>query len=237
MNSEIITNVLNQICFDMPAFIVVILIHEYFHYLAASVLLGEESFRNQQFNFVCRVDLFGTLLPFCLILSGYPLVFGWGKRFEADFSESEKKTSCEILFAFSGIVGNLLVCLVTGLFITMAPKIDLLYSLTKSHSGIFFLTFIFRLFAISLAVMLINFLPVPPFDGARLLFNVFDHRLKKYEGRLQMLGLLIVTTLILTGIGGMLFFAPFKALTDYLCGALAPYVIKPGLFARDFLIN
>jgi Zn-dependent protease len=117
----------------------------------------------------------------------------------------------------------------------LIPKFELLFSLTTKSAGIFAYTFIFRLFSISLAIMLVNFLPIPPFDGARLMFSFFEKYLKPYQEKLQILGLLIVVTLILTGIAGIIFIVPYTQITNLLCGAFAPYVLSPGSFAADFL--
>lgn len=237
MNTDIFWRIINQLGFDLPAFMLVILVHEFFHYMALKSLTKSPDESPLSFHPIKHFDILGTLLPICLVISGYPIVFGWGKRIEACFIGSPRRNSCEFLFSMAGMIGNLILCLVTGLFISIIPKNEFLFSLTTKPSGVFFYTFIFRLFSISLAVLLINLLPVPPFDGARLVFKAFGNKLKPWEEKLQILGLLIVVTIILTGLGGIIFFTPYLTLTNVLCGGLAPYVISPGTFSQDFLLR
>lgn len=226
--------VLNQLSFDLPAFILVITIHEYLHVITARHLLGSEH-DQPRFRAKQHLDLFGTLLPICLVFSGYPIIFGWGKRTEAKFDENVHQIALKTVFATSGIAGNLLICLLTGLVISSIPSSETLFSLTSTSIGVFMITLLFRIFAISLAMLLVNLLPIPPFDGGYLLFSLLPARFARWQEKLQILGLLIVVSLVLTGIASAIFFTPYQLLTEIFCGGLSPYVLNPGTFAGDFL--
>lgn len=227
--------VINQLSFDLPAFVLVILVHEYFHLLAAKQLLRGTEKNAAKFSPASRINFLGTLLPVCLVFSRFPIIFGWGNRVEIDFKEAKNPKLCELAFSMAGIMGNLLICLVTGAFIASIAKADFLFTQTSNSIGIFIYTLIFRLFSISLAIMLINFLPIPPFDGGRLIFNLFDKKLQPYKEKIQILALLIVVTLIVTGIAETIFMVPYTHITNSLCGAFAPYVLQPEQLTNDFL--
>ncbi|MGM0600707.1 MAG: M50 family metallopeptidase [Candidatus Rifleibacteriota bacterium] len=235
MEQNYFSLVFNQLSFDLPAFVLVILIHEYFHLSAARQLLRDTEKSVPKFSPASRLNFLGTLLPVCLVFSRFPIIFGWGNRVEIDFKESKSPKLCELVFSLAGIMGNLVICLFTGAFIASISKTDLLFNLTSKPAGIFLYTLIFRVFSISLAIMLINFLPIPPFDGGRLIFNLFEKKLKPYREKIQILGLLIVVTLIVTGIAEMVFMVPYTHITNSLCGAFSPYVLQPDQLAADFL--
>ncbi|MFZ5949542.1 MAG: site-2 protease family protein, partial [Candidatus Rifleibacteriota bacterium] len=170
-----------------------------------------------------------------LIFTGYPLVFGWGKRIEGSFAESKSPQSSTVVFSMAGMVGNLLLCLVTGFIITMIPRSDFLFNLATTSTGAFLTVFLFRTFAISLAVALLNLLPIPPFDGGYLFFEFLPARFHHLQTKLHFLSLLIVVTLIVTGMADKFFLVPWHFITELLCGGLAAYVIKPSGFVTDFL--
>lgn len=233
MSAQTFWHIINQLSFDIPAFLAVIIFHEYCHVIAARRLIGNDEAQSG-FKPLSHLDLFGTLLPACLVISGFPIVFGWGKRVEVEFAPASRG-SCTAVFAVAGIIGNLSLCLLTGLIISAIPASDFLFSLTSQPAGVFFYTLLFRIFSISLAVMLVNLLPIPPFDGGYLFFSLLPDKLKKWQEKLQLLALLIVVTLVLTGIAGAIFVWPFKMLTDLLCGGFSAYVLQPGTLATDFL--
>ncbi|MEW6710436.1 MAG: site-2 protease family protein [Candidatus Riflebacteria bacterium] len=222
---------MSRLGIDISAFLLVIVVHEYFHVLARRRLTGEPV----AFSVGNHLDLFGTLLPVCLIFTGYPLVFGWGKRIEGAFAESANPQSNTLVFSMAGMVGNLMLCLATGFFITMIPRSDFLFDLATTSTGAFFTVFLFRTFAISLAVALINLLPVPPFDGGYLFFEFLPARFRHLQTKLHFLSLLIVVSLIVTGLAGKFFLLPWHLITELLCGGLSPYIIEPSGFVTDFL--
>lgn len=225
---------LHLLSFDIPAFLLVILLHEYFHVVAARKLTGLDAilFRPRQ-----HFDLFGLLLPITLIITGFPVIFGWGNRIEANFTDNRNKVGCEMVFASSGLVGNLSLCLLCGMIISIIPASETLFDISRTPFGVFLFTLLFRIFSISLAIALVNFLPLPPFDGGYLLFALLPAKFSAWREKLQMVNLLLVLTLIMTGAAGAIFIIPFKFFTELLCGGMSAYVLQPASFAQDFLMR
>lgn len=234
MNYATFGQIFNQLSFDLPAFFAVILLHEYSHIVTARKLLGKDETENLRFSPFSHLDLFGSLLPICLVISGFPFIFGWGKRVEVSF-DSAAGSRCSIVFGFAGMVGNMFLCLISGLMINAIPAVDFLFRFAGTTAGVFLYTMLFRFFSISLSLFLVNFLPIPPFDGGYLLFSLLPERFKKWQEKLQLLGLLIVVTLVVTGAAAKIFIIPYKMLTEMLCGGFAAYVLQPGSLAVDFL--
>lgn len=234
MNFATFETIFNQLSFDLPAFLLVILIHEYSHVTVARKLSGPEETENLKFKPLSYLDLFGTLLPVCLVISGFPFIFGWGKRIEFALAPTQGRSS-KIVFAFAGMIANVILCLISGLLISAIPATDSLFHLASSATGVFVYTLLFRIFSISLGIFLINFLPIPPFDGGYLLFSLLPEKFKKWQEKLQILGLLIVVTLVVTGVAARIFYVPYKMLTEMLCGGFSAYVLQPGSLAIDFL--
>lgn len=236
MTGQTLLNIINQLSFDLPAFFVAILIHEYSHVVAARRLTDQEKPEIAEAGFkpLDHLDFFGTMLPVCLIISGFPIIFGWGKRINATFSSNQPRVRAGV-FAAAGIIGNLMLCLLSGLLISSIPASEFLFDLAAQPSGVFVYTFIFRIFSISLALILVNLLPIPPFDGGYLLFALIPEKYRKWQERVQLLGLLITVTLIVTGIAGYIFIFPYKSLTEAFCGGFSAYVLQPGSLATDFL--
>jgi Zn-dependent protease len=173
--------------------IIAIVFHEIAHGWVARAL-GDPTAAERgrlSLNPIKHVDLFGTIiLPGMLKLVGAP-VFGWAKPVPVDFSRLRNPRWGMVLVALAGpgmnIVLALLAALTAKLLIPMVPG-----NQTLAFIGLNLINFI----QINLFLALFNMIPMPPFDGSRVLAGFLPDGLReKFQG-LDRYALLIMIAMI-----------------------------------------
>jgi Zn-dependent protease len=176
--------------------------HEFFHALIAS-LLGDETAKNAgrlTLNPLAHLDLTGTLL---LLLVG----FGWGKPVPVNPYNLRNQKWGPALVSVAGPLANLISLIVFSLlFKIIAPAslnpLDI--AGVMSVSGNLLLIFLAFLVTYSLVLMVFNLIPVPPLDGAAVLFAFLPARYDNLKFYLEKNGpLILLTILILDGLLGI----------------------------------
>lgn len=145
---------LSRLLYEIPAVLLAIGIHEYFHALAAS-RLGDTTAQEMgllNINPFPRLELFGFLM---FIWFNY----GWTKDTPVDdrrLGPSRLKSAIVIL---AGIGGNIL----------LALSFLLVLLLKKPAPESYFYNFIGHSIVVNFNMVLINLLPIMPLDGGKLL--------------------------------------------------------------------
>lgn len=161
---------MNEALFQIAALIVPLIFAIVFHEVAhgyVAKLLGDPTAaeRNRlSLNPLRHVDLFGTIiLPGMLKLIGAP-VFGWAKPVPVDPRRLRNPRWGMVLVALAGPGMNIVMMLVAAL----AARYLLPHAggnLVTAFAGLSLIYFI----QLNLFLALFNMIPVPPFDGSRVL--------------------------------------------------------------------
>jgi Zn-dependent protease len=175
---------MNDTLFQALAVIVPMIIAIVFHEVAhgwVARALGDptaDQLGRLSLNPIKHVDLFGTIiLPGMLKLIGAP-VFGWAKPVPVDFRRLRDPRWGMVLVALAGpgmnIVLALIAALLAKLLVPMVPG-----SQAMAFVGLNLINFI----QINLFLALFNMIPVPPFDGSRVLAGFLPDGLReKFQG-------------------------------------------------------
>jgi Zn-dependent protease len=141
------------------AFLLALTIHEFFHAYVAdqfgdptAKLMGRVTI-----NPIAHLDLFGTILPVFLILSGSPLVFGWGKPVMVNPNNFKNPKLDNITVSLAGPMSNFFIAVVAGLalrFFSLPVALEYLLA---------------TVMVINLVFMIFNLIPIPPLDGSKIL--------------------------------------------------------------------
>ena len=148
-----------------------IILHECAHgWMAAR--LGDPTARDAgrlTLNPIRHIDRVGTILvPGLMLLFHSPVIFGWAKPVPVDFSRLRHGRWGVILVAVAGPLANFLMMLgwlALALFISAEVKTSEIPE--NSVTGLLMLT-AFLGVGMNLALMLFNFVPIPPLDGGRI---------------------------------------------------------------------
>jgi len=174
------------------AFALSLSIHEAAHAYMAD-RMGDPTARlmgRVSLNPLAHLDPLGTLLPFFLLLTGSPIIFGWGKPVPFDPYNLRHPRRDAALISFAGPASN----------ITFATLLSLIIHLAHLFLGP--TASIIELFLAPIVVLnvmwgLFNLLPLHPLDGGKVLIGLLPHDLAyKWDEILHQYGLIILIFLI-----------------------------------------
>lgn len=149
------------------------------------------------FNPVKHIDPVGTLLvPALLILMKTGIIFGWAKPVPVNHRNLNNPKRDMAIVAAAGPLTNLIMA-----FMWAAILKFVLYMVTFEVSAVEWVAYMsYYGVLINLWLMIINFLPIPPLDGSRLIEAMLPGRLALQYSRIEPFGIFIFLGLIYFGL-------------------------------------
>ncbi|MEY2925985.1 MAG: hypothetical protein RL367_462 [Pseudomonadota bacterium] len=140
-----------------------------------------------------HVDPFGTvILPLLLAVSGAP-VFGWAKGVPINPNRLRNPRWHMVLVALAGPVSNIVMALISA--IVFGVLLRIMPDGGMAPDG-FLATNLINFIMINLFLAAFNMLPLPPFDGSRVLGGLLPPKLAAPYRRLDRYGLFIMLGLL-----------------------------------------
>lgn len=167
-------------------------------------------------NPAAHLDPLGILLPFFLMLSGSPIIFGWGKPVPFDPFNLRSPRRDSALISLAGPTANLILALILSIIIRL------------SHFFLGPVTVIIELFlapVVSLNVTwaFFNLLPFHPLDGGKVLVGFLPQDLAyKVDDILNQYGLIILIFLIFPFFGESLVATILSPIVKVILALLLP---------------
>jgi Zn-dependent protease len=176
-----------------------ITLHEVAHGWVARALGDDTAARlgRLSLNPLKHVDPVGTVLVPAIMLLVAGFGFGWAKPVPVVASKFRNPRRDMALVAAAGPVSNFAMALAWGLLLKLAVAQDrdsLQWEIVQrmSSAGI----------VINLVLMVLNFLPLPPLDGSRVLRWLLPERGARALDRIEPYGMLILVLLLSTKVLG-----------------------------------
>lgn len=160
-------------------------------------------------NPIKHIDLVGTILvPGLLLLFG-GFIFGWAKPVPVDWRKLHNPKRDMIWVALAGPGANLLMAVGWAIVVKIGILIHSTFiTIPLLHMGSFGIR-------INLLLMVLNLIPIPPLDGGRIMTGLLPGSLALKFARIEPYGLIILLTLLVTGVMGPILSYPI-ALFRYL---------------------
>lgn len=203
-------NMLNIILF-IPGVLLAFTFHEYAHALVA-YKLGDNTPKFQgrlTFNPIAHIDPIGFIM--LLVFK-----FGWAKPVQTNPSAFKNYYKDDLKVSVAGVIGNLFAALLSTILLGILFKIPFNNAnLTDVLSKVFVYSI-----QINCLLFVLNLLPLPGFDGAHILRDIFPkffHNIEDKLYRYQMIILAIFILPILPGrntIIGLILDGPTNILTN-----------------------
>lgn len=163
-------------------------------------------------NPLAHLDPIGTILPIFLIISGSPLVFGWGKPVPFDPFNLRSPRKDSALISLAGPLANL----VAATILTIIIRLSQLFLGPGAFIIQYFLT---SMVALNVMWALFNLTPIHPLDGGKVLVGLLPRKLAlQIDDILNQYGLILLIFLIFPFAG--------RAPIDYLLSPLVHLVLS-----------
>lgn len=181
----------------LPALLICLSIHEFSHAFIA-YKLGDKSQKalgKLTLNPLAHIDVWGFL---CIALLG----FGWGKPVIVDDRNFKNKARDNMLVALAGPASNLLMAIIITVIFKFCMNFGLVDFAVSTNTGNILTNMLVLAIQFNVVFGIFNMLPLPPFDGSKVLFYFLP---QKYKGIMYMLenySFYIILIFLVTGIGG-----------------------------------
>lgn len=164
-----------------------VVIHEVAHGYAA-YLLGDNTARYQgrlTLNPLKHLDPFGSvILPLLLHLSNAGFMIGWAKPVPFNPYNLRNQRWGEAIVAVAGPLSNIAIALIFGIFIRIGLSAGLMSSEVLNITAYIVL--------INLVLAVFNLVPIPPLDGSKIVFTVFNVQWNQTRIFLERFGFFLV---------------------------------------------
>jgi len=200
------------------AFLLSLSIHEAAH-AYMSDRLGDPTARlagRVTLNPIAHLDPIGTLLPLFLLLTGSPIIFGWGKPVPFDPFNLRNPRRDAALISVSGPAANLLLATLLALIVRLSH-------LTLGSTGFIVEVVLSPVVALNIMWALFNLIPIHPLDGGKVLVGLLPHDLAyKVDAVLSQYGFIILLFLIFPFFGFSTLIALLSPLIKLILAILLP---------------
>jgi len=186
-----------KIIFALPAVITAITLHEAAHGWVA-YKLGDSTAKNLgriTANPVKHLDLVGTILMPLVMIVFTGMAFGYAKPVPVEVRNFEHPQKDMALVALAGPVSNFIMAIFWMFILVVSVKLmprGTLGDVFQYMAGIGVI--------INIVLMVVNFLPVLPLDGGRVLMGVLPFKWAVMFIKTERFGFLLVILLLFTGI-------------------------------------
>ncbi|MCW8933987.1 MAG: site-2 protease family protein [Gammaproteobacteria bacterium] len=186
-----------KILLALPAVISAITLHEVSHGWVA-YKLGDSTAKDLgriTVNPVKHMDLIGTVLMPLVMIVFTGMAFGYAKPVPVDVRNFEHPQKDMALVALAGPISNLIMAIFWMLVLVISLKLvpnGMLGDALQYMAGVGVI--------INIVLMVVNFLPILPLDGGRVLMGVLPFKWAVMFTKTERFGFLFVILLLFTGI-------------------------------------
>lgn len=139
-------------------------------------------------NPIKHLDLFGSiLLPFVLVITQAPFMFGWAKPVPYNENNLTNKKWGTMAVASAGVLSNLFVAIFFGIILRL---------FLNPETSVNFISIISYIVLINLGLAIFNLVPIPPLDGSKILFALLPRSLNKFIYFFEQYSLILIFVFI-----------------------------------------
>ncbi len=186
--------------YQVVILIFLVIIHEVSHGLMA-YRLGDTTAKDMgrlTLNPLKHLEFFGSfLVPLLFIIMRSPFILGWAKPVPFNPFNLKNPKRDGALIAAAGPVSNFLIAIIFGIIVRIMAVFPAV-TLSPILANVFMLLNLVVFISILLGVF--NLIPIPPFDGSRILFAFLSDKAARFWLQLEQYGTLLVIILLFAGL-------------------------------------
>ena len=166
-----------------------VIIHELSHGYVAE-MFGDPTARlagRLTLNPIPHIDLFGSIiLPAILIFTGSGVVVGWAKPVPYNPYNLKNQKWGTLAVSLAGVLANFLVAFIFGMIVRFGADLP-----------VAFLAIAKAIITLNIILGVFNLLPIPPFDGSKVLLSLFPRWFYPVEEFAERNFLIIILAILL----------------------------------------
>lgn len=181
----------------LPALLICLSVHEFSHACVAYKLgdRSQKAYGKLTLNPLAHIDIWGFI---CIALLG----FGWGKPVVVDDSNFKNRARDNMLVALAGPMSNLLLAILFTVILKICMMFGIVDFAVSTNTGNILTNMLVLAIQFNVVFCIFNMLPIPPFDGSKVLFYFLPQNFKGIMYILESYSFYIILIFLITGIGG-----------------------------------
>lgn len=179
----------------LPALLLSLSIHEFGHAFVA-YKLGDRSQKEMGRLTIApfaHIDWMGFL---CIALFG----FGWGRPVMVDDRNFKKRGRDNMLVSLAGPLSNIILAIVFTIVYKVLSMCGISLNTVTSTVGTALLDMLWIAIIFNVTFAAFNLIPLPPFDGSKVLYYFLPYNGKKFMDKLERYSIYIILFLVITDI-------------------------------------
>ncbi len=183
----------------LPALLLSLSIHEFSHSYVAYKLgdRSQKAFGRLTLNPIAHIDLWGFL---CIALLG----FGWGKPVIVNDSNFKNKSRDNMLVSLAGPASNFVIAILLTIILKILIIVGVYANLITSTCGQILISMILLTIHFNVVFAVFNMLPIPPFDGSKVLFYFLPAKYKNIMYTIEKYSFVIIIVFIVTNLASVI---------------------------------
>lgn len=181
--------------YTLPALLLSLSIHEFAHAYTAYKLgdRSQKALGRLTLDPFKHIDIMGFI---CIALLG----FGWGKPVMIDDRQFKNRSKDTMLVSLAGPLSNLLLAVVFTLVLKILVVTGVIAPVISSTAGGILLNMLILTIQFNIVFAVFNMIPIPPFDGSKVLRHFLPYSWKQKFDILQAYSFYIILIFLLTNL-------------------------------------
>lgn len=182
--------------YTLPALIISLAIHEFAHAYTAYKLgdKSQKAFGRLTLDPFRHIDWMGFL---CIALFG----FGWGKPVMVDDRNFKNRSRDNMLVAFAGPFSNFLLAVILTIVLKILVVTGVIVPIISGNASSILLNMLILTIQFNVVFSVFNMIPLPPFDGSKVLRFFLPYNWKQKFDILEMYSFYIILIFFVTNAG------------------------------------
>lgn len=181
----------------LPALLISLSIHEFAHAYTAYKFgdRSQKALGRMTLNPLAHIDIWGFV---CIALLG----FGWGRPVIIDDRNFKNRAKGNMLTALAGPMSNLVMAILFTIVLKICMMTGVVDFAVSTTTGSVLTNMLVLAIQFNVVFAIFNMLPIPPFDGSKVLFYFLPQKYKGIMYTLETYSFYIILIFIITGAGG-----------------------------------
>lgn len=181
--------------YTLPALLLSLSVHEFAHAYTAYKLgdRSQKALGRLTLDPFKHIDIMGFV---CIAILG----FGWGKPVMIDDSKFKNKSRDTMFVSLAGPLSNLLLAILFTLILKILVITGIIVPVISSSAGGILLNMLILTIQFNIVFAVFNMIPIPPFDGSKVLRHFLPYNWKQKFDMLQAYSFYIILIFLFTNL-------------------------------------